>query len=1285
MTDIAVARKLLNFGARMGQGQRADEQLEGAVAIHNILDQQGVAYLADEVGMGKTYVALGALALFRHYQPDFRVLVIAPRENIQTKWMKELRNFVAYNVAFADLRIKACDGEPIRPLIACGNLLDLVRESTVCPDRDFFVRLSSFSVALTGRDDTVDIDAARRLRDGFRDWLPWIRDEVFDLRNKQAFKDNVARTVCCSLPSFDLVIVDEGHHLKHGIGERVAARNRVLSLAMGYGVGGADPVLFPGYGPRARRVLFLSATPVEESYRHLWNQLSVFGRAASFTGLTDARMEENEKKAIAAEFLIRRVTKMRIDGRAFTKNLYRREWRRGGLRTHDEPITIEDPRQRLIVALVQKKVGELLGHERFNSSFQIGMLASFESFLETARLKRDDSDGANFDDSEQAKDFLEKEGIDVADVNRLGRSYRKEFGKELPHPKMDAVVESLSRSWTLGRKALIFVRRVASVKELKRKLDELYDQWIFDRLLLELPVEVLPRFRKVFDQYRRERLESDLLASGRAGDDVNSSTEDEIDSGGKDTFFAWFFRGEGPKGVVSGANIQQRFIQRGGVYSTFFEDNYVAGVLGCSPAQTEDCLLALVKAERTELRERLRLGSKRFLSRARKHARADRFEAVQAAAIEILKDHIGPHQAQARIVWQERFQQTLRVEHTIEPPDIGEWLTLPTFFTALREREVLKSALWPVSQQKDPVEAFRESELRGQLLSSAARLGHSLIDLYVMTIRRLRSLEPRVQKATDDLDSTTESARIAEYLDLLEGQRIVPRSDRAWAAYDELADIAQHFDLLVDVNEPDARNIALSEAARKFGRLLRQQRPVGGMSGQVNETLVRQFRMPGYPLVLISTDLLQEGEDLHTFCASVHHYGIAWTPSSMEQRIGRIDRVRSLTERILTTVSSREPRAEELLQVYFPHLEDTVEILQVRRVLERMNVFLRLMHEGLTTAAGEEKSIDTNKDFARGLRLVPQIRDLLESAFPVRPAHLRGGESALAVSPALAKYISGRFSRLLTTSLSGVSVRWDTRRSGNTCMLQGVVLGNKEYPFQLHLRSVGHRQLVRCVVSVGRLGQADEQWEELFEKAAMEGVRLAVVPAEEKRLYDLTVEGDVLLAERSESDAARVAALVRRVLIQSERLKAADGALPTGYRLGNQAPLPVDPIPESVDWRIACRAKDLTIDGPFVDVKLTDERGQSVCIEYDGDAYRLSTFVAKQALVSGLSDLPLQTWNRNKLAQLVGFGMDRKRRLVGEAWIPNISLTAEDIRLYVRILANAADRFEYALTGKDAE
>src|SRR5262245_37474911 len=116
--DFTTASELLDFGADRIGVNRAREQLAGAVAMHNILEKYRVAYLADEVGMGKTYVALGTLALFRHFQPDFRAVVIAPKENIQGKWMKEFGNFVAHNVRFPDFRVAAVNGEPARPLVA---------------------------------------------------------------------------------------------------------------------------------------------------------------------------------------------------------------------------------------------------------------------------------------------------------------------------------------------------------------------------------------------------------------------------------------------------------------------------------------------------------------------------------------------------------------------------------------------------------------------------------------------------------------------------------------------------------------------------------------------------------------------------------------------------------------------------------------------------------------------------------------------------------------------------------------------------------------------------------------------------------------------------------------------------------------------------------------------------------------------------------------------------------------------------------------------------------------
>jgi superfamily II DNA or RNA helicase len=1127
MIDVRTASELLDFSARIGEGHQAKEQLEGAVAIHNILAGRGVAYLADEVGMGKTYVALGALALFRHYQPDFSALIIAPRKNIQNKWMKELQNFVAYNVRFPDLRVKALDRRPARPLVACESLLDLAHEVSLDPNRDFFLRLSSFSLSATGK-EMVDPEAARRFRDGLRRHLPWMRDEVFDLRHKQAFKDNMAKALCCALPRFDLVIVDEGHNLKHGFGENVPARNRVLALAMGRSGVDLDPKLFPGYGPRAKRVLFLSATPVEESYRHLWNQLDVFGLGGPYEGLKKPDVEEEEKKAIAARFLIRRVTQVRVGGEEYTKNLYRREWRRGGVRTHDEPIRIEDTKQRLVVALVQKKVSELLGHERFNSSFQIGMLASFESFLETTRLKREDGEIGNFDDPDQTDRSLEREGIDVADLNRLSRSYRSTFGTEMPHPKMDALVDSLSGAWTCGEKALIFVRRVASVKELKRKLDERYDRWLMRRLTDELPEGLHAKLQSIFEQYRVEKSETP---------EPKYHTDEDSDPGGKDTFFAWFFRGEGPRGIVSGANIQQRFIQRGTAYSTFFSDNYVADLLSCRPGDVEGRLGQELGVGPDELKALLRERSKRFLSRAKKHGRADRFEAAQAAAVELLKDREGPHQEGARVVWQQRFESSLKFPHADEAPEVGDYLELTTFFTELRVREALRSRLWPSPEVPDSVQAFRERELRAQLLASAARLGHAFIDLYVMTIRRLGSLRLRAQESAEDDGADLYSARIVEYLDILEEQMRTPREGHScWGAFDELAAISENFDLLLDVNEPDARLKPLIETAGIFGKqLLRGQQPVGGMSGQVNQTLVKQFRMPGYPLVLITTDLLQEGEDLHTFCSAVHHYGIAWTPSSMEQRVGRIDRVRSHTERRLTGIEGRPPLAGELLQVYFPHLEDTVEVLQVQRVLERINVFLRLMHEGLTVAGGDERTIDAGKEFVRGRRTVPQIRERLRSAFPVTPEQLRRDRKGLAVGRIVTGQLNERFTRLAETALPNLDVVWEPPVEPG--MLLGTVrLGGRVQPFSLLLRSVGAWPAIRCISPVGCVRPGADQ-DTVVASAALLPVKIGAVLTREDRTYDLTAEGDVLLAPGAETDAARVAALIRRITQQADELE----------------------------------------------------------------------------------------------------------------------------------------------------
>lgn len=1147
--DLKAASELLDFSKRIDSAQRAEEQLQGAVALHNLLATHRCAYLADEVGMGKTYVALGVLALMQHFKPDLRALVIAPRENIQNKWMKELGNVAEHNVRFADMRVRTLDGRPAMPLVKCDGVLDLVRQSNLHPHGVFFARMTSFSIGLTSQEGAAQSRGARdrvAMRDELKKHLPWLGPEALDLRVRepQEFKDNFARALCCALPRFDLVIVDEAHNLKHGFKPNVAARNRVMALAFGHPDAGANKSTLPGYGRRADRVLFLSATPIEETYTHLWNQLDVFGLGAAFRELLTPGLTDEQRKIVAQRFLIRRVTTMKLGNDKLTKNLYRREWRRGGVETHDEPIRVTDPQQRLVLALVQKKVAELIGNERFGASFQMGMLASFESFQRTAVLtsKAEEADEkSTFDDKEQTaevRDARVREGVDVRCVNRLARAHRELFqGRELPHPKMDALVSNLSSTWQTGEKALVFVRRIASVTDLKRKLDESYDHWLFDRLHRELPATVEGTLKKVRDRYLAERTEL-RNAQAREGEPQAGGTgeHEQSDTGGKDTFFAWFFRGDERRGVLSGAVLAERFRSKNSTHATFFEENSAAVLLGCDPAETLPRLSEVLGESEAVVRRGLAERARRFLTtQAKKLMRADLFAAFQGAAVEWLAHHSGPLQEGARIVLHERFGAAPARAPLHGPslsPQDADWLTTPTFFTELcrPSRTELRGALWPAPSKGDLLSRYRESALRAELLASAARLGHGLIDLYVLTIGQLGSMELGSRGDDDGDDFRGDRDRINRYLDLLDDQRRTPIGLRGWRGFDELAEIARHYELIVDVNLPDARNTALANARKEFGsKLLGTQQPVGGMWGAVNGRLVKQFRMPGYPLVLITTDLLQEGEDLHTFCSRIHHYGISWTPSSMEQRTGRIDRVRSHTERRLLQLECAP--AEHKLQVHFPHLEDTVEVLQVRRLLSRMNTFLRLMHDGLHVPRSEENSLNVATEILRHHEPVPAITERLCTAFPVNDQDLRGELTVLARSNADALAIERRFTDLRVALRNDPNVELEPAESGTAGrgrIFGSVQLLGRIQPFGLYLQSFEEHPLVRCVSPIGRVLD-EHQLDEALSVHLLPPVRIgALADANDDHSYDLTVEDDVMLASPLH-DAERVRQLIFRV------------------------------------------------------------------------------------------------------------------------------------------------------------
>ena len=116
----------------------------------------------------------------------------------------------------------------------------------------------------------------------------------------------------------------------------------------------------------------------------------------------------------------------------------------------------------------------------------------------------------------------------------------------------------------------------------------------------------------------------------------------------------------------------------------------------------------------------------------------------------------------------------------------------------------------------------------------------------------------------------------------------------------------------------------------------------------------------------------------------------------------------------------------------------------------------------------------------------------------------------------------------------------------------------------------------------------------------------------------------------------------------------------------------------SAEWLSLCRSPDIVAANDTVEVTFDDDRRHRLRVEERADVYQLSGFVVRQARVASLENLHREAWLRNRSTTLVGFRVDERGRLVGEAWVPKAGLASAEFELYLRTLAAECDRFEFA-------
>jgi superfamily II DNA or RNA helicase len=81
----------------------------------------------------------------------------------------------------------------------------------------------------------------------------------------------------------------------------------------------------------------------------------------------------------------------------------------------------------------------------------------------------------------------------------------------------------------------------------------------------------------------------------------------------------------------------------------------------------------------------------------------------------------------------------------------------------------------------------------------------------------------------------------------------------------------------------------------------------GGVQAATRQRLMLAFNTPFFPEVLVASSVMAEGVDLHRDCRHVIHHDLDWNPSTLEQRTGRVDRIGSRAERIAQPVVVYEP------------------------------------------------------------------------------------------------------------------------------------------------------------------------------------------------------------------------------------------------------------------------------------------------------------------------------------------------------------------------------------------
>lgn len=919
----SVVRSYIDFDGHQacsshGPSVQARLQSEGVAGLWELLQKQDFAYLADEVGMGKTRQAMGVIATQFLSKPDSRIVIVCSSAVLQRQWQSEWSQFLRTCYRLLDDRLLATvDAAQLEELHMHHNLRDFARALRAGESRIHLLRYSSFSRPLSlGADsppgmleEYAEVVGARSAADLHPNERALAESHT---RQSEGWGDTMRRQLAAAYcrrishllthgtqrgadghekarAPVDLAIFDEAQYLRHTGNFQ---NWHIASI----------------FRRNVQRWLFLSATPLHSSAHDIRSLDAYLCRRAPRQAAVDVlpsapapvscggcqecdqcpqltwRLAKQpgtrpDVVDVLGEMMIRRTrTYADGDGRRYGKVEYRRydKVRHSGA---------DDPFLALTMALVQKRlVGALAGR---NNRFRQGECASFESLSSSlGRVLRPSA-------ANQANSDVQREYEPVADgkqddepsvaldrnvIDGLNRSFLRAMpmaaGHGLPHAKLHRTVDELfNRSLLDGsiEKTLVFVRRIDTVEEMRDLLHVKFQREVDARIQAWSELLGSEEFRGRGDLWQG---------------DFWTDQRQELEEG----------PGEDPDDALDRAVEQD-------------EDAPHAGAATHNQGFREQTSLAYFEALKKRSGTKERHGK---LVSFRTRLLTDR-EKSRSPLRGFLVAHPGEpsvfragDQEENGAYWTRLLAALLganRIDELAATP-AQAWLFADT---ATNAEESYKLA----ALQLCLLQVMRQTDF--------------LVDLYILHNHLLQAPDgattlPGKLLWLFECEAASLRPKLAPYV------ANVKARFRHWV---------EHFDLIVDKcfrsgGAADWATIFRDRVSPAF----RLMAPVIGRSGRIaNIHAVSQFKFPSHPNILICTDVLKEGVDMHLFCDRVMHYGVAWTSGDLEQRIGRVDRFGSLISRRLQLHHARSALAAPRLDVAFPYLDGTLDKYQVNRVI----------------------------------------------------------------------------------------------------------------------------------------------------------------------------------------------------------------------------------------------------------------------------------------------------------------------------------------------------------------